>query len=108
MIEKKRVGAELCYRGISNEAGPCQEFFFIFLNLLSFSFPSSDTPTPWRKSALFSDRSICSRRSLIRVTLLAQSRVASSLGVAHQPSLRSFGTMMKYSISLRFTIHGGG
>jgi len=28
--------------------------------------------------------------------------------VAHQPSLRSLWTMMKYSISLRFRIQGGG
>jgi hypothetical protein len=55
-------------RAISNEAGRCQEFFCIFLGLLSLSFPSSDTRARLRVTALFPGPSISSRRSLIRVT----------------------------------------
>src|SRR5215470_5934583 len=79
-------------------------FLHLFLTCWSLFFSFLRTPMRSRRNLL----------SLARSFVL--SRVPYSLGpvslhhfsVAHQPSLRSLWTMMKYSISLQFRIQGGG
>jgi len=81
-------GAPLGSSRISNQAGRCQEGFSFCLTLLEslfFSFRHTHALAQERPVS----RPAVPRRSLIRVHPTRSARVTSSLGVAHQASLRS-------------------
>jgi hypothetical protein len=93
------------WSAISNEVGRCQEGFRSFLTCWSFFLSLSGTPMRTRESALrlanlpLSIIVLCSPQVLGSVS-------RSSFGAAHQPSLRSWWTMMTYANSL--PAKGGG